>query len=43
VGGQARKTREPDIGYASSRIRPFSLASGPAAAREIETLYFRFA
>jgi hypothetical protein len=28
--GQAGKTREPEVAYASARIRPFSLASGPA-------------
>jgi hypothetical protein len=30
AGGQAERTREPEIAYASTRIRPFSLASGPA-------------
>jgi hypothetical protein len=30
AGGQAERTREPEIAYASARIRPFSLASGPA-------------
>jgi hypothetical protein len=30
AGGQAERTREPETAYASVRIRPFSLASGPA-------------
>jgi hypothetical protein len=30
AGVQAERTREPEIAYASARIRPFSLASGPA-------------
>jgi hypothetical protein len=30
AGGQVERTREPEIAYASTRIRPFSLASGPA-------------
>jgi hypothetical protein len=30
AGGQAGRTREPEIAYASARIRPFSLAAGPA-------------
>jgi hypothetical protein len=30
AGGQAERTREPEIAHASARIRPFSLASGPA-------------
>jgi hypothetical protein len=30
AGGQAEKTREPEITYASARIWPFSLTSGPA-------------
>jgi hypothetical protein len=30
AGGQAERTSEPEIAYASARIRPFSLASGPA-------------
>jgi hypothetical protein len=30
TSGQAGKTCEPEIAYASGRIRPFSLASGPA-------------
>jgi hypothetical protein len=30
AGGQAERTREPEIAYASARIRPFSLASGLA-------------
>jgi hypothetical protein len=30
AGDQAEKTREPEIAYASARIWPFSLASGPA-------------
>jgi hypothetical protein len=30
VGGQAERTREPERAYASARIRPFSLAFGPA-------------
>jgi hypothetical protein len=30
TGGQAERTREPEIAYAYARIRPFSLASGPA-------------
>jgi hypothetical protein len=30
AGGQAEKTREPEISYASARIWPFSLASVPA-------------
>jgi hypothetical protein len=30
VGGQAERMCEPEIAYASARIRPFSLASGPA-------------
>jgi hypothetical protein len=30
AGGQAEKTREPEIAYASVRIWPFSLTSGPA-------------
>jgi hypothetical protein len=30
AGGQAERTREPEIAYASARIRPFSLASGQA-------------
>jgi hypothetical protein len=30
AGGQAEKMRESEIAYASARIRPFSLASGPA-------------
>jgi hypothetical protein len=29
AGGQAERTREPEIAYASARIRLFSLASGP--------------
>jgi hypothetical protein len=30
AGGQAEKTREPEIAYASVRIWPFSITSGPA-------------
>jgi hypothetical protein len=30
AGGQAERTRKPEIAYASAGIRPFSLASGPA-------------
>jgi hypothetical protein len=30
AGGQAERTREPEIAYTFARIRPFSLASGPA-------------
>jgi hypothetical protein len=30
AGGQAEKTREPEIAYASARIWPFSLTSDPA-------------
>jgi hypothetical protein len=30
TSGQTERTREPEIAYASARIRPFSLASGPA-------------
>jgi hypothetical protein len=30
VGGHAGRTRESKIAYASARIQPFSLASGPA-------------
>jgi hypothetical protein len=30
TGGQAERTREPEIAYASVRIRPFYHASGPA-------------
>jgi hypothetical protein len=29
AGGQAERTHEPEIAYASARIRPFSLASDP--------------
>jgi hypothetical protein len=29
AGGQAERMREPEIAYASVRIRPFSLVSGP--------------
>jgi hypothetical protein len=31
AGSQAEKTCEPEIAYASARIWPFSLASGPAS------------
>jgi hypothetical protein len=31
VGSLAEGTREPDIAYASTRIRPFSLSSNPAS------------
>jgi hypothetical protein len=30
AGSLAERTREPEIAYASARIRPFSLASNPA-------------
>jgi hypothetical protein len=30
AGGQAERTREPEIAYTSARIQPFSLASSPA-------------
>jgi hypothetical protein len=30
AGGQTERMREPEIAYASARIRPFPLASGPA-------------
>jgi hypothetical protein len=30
AGSQEERTREPEIAYASARIRPFSLASDPA-------------
>jgi hypothetical protein len=30
AGGQAERTCEPEIAYASARIRPFSFASSPA-------------
>jgi CO/xanthine dehydrogenase FAD-binding subunit len=36
AGGQAERTRELEIAYASTRIRPFSLASGQRATRENE-------
>jgi hypothetical protein len=31
AGGLAEGAREPEIAYASARIRPFSLASNPAS------------
>jgi hypothetical protein len=37
AGGQAEKSREPEIAYASARIWPFFLASGPAGYSWIRT------
>jgi hypothetical protein len=34
AGGQAERTSEPEIAYASARIRPFSLASGPVGCSQ---------
>jgi hypothetical protein len=38
VDGHAERTRESEIAYASARIRPFSLASGPADRSRNRTL-----
>jgi hypothetical protein len=37
AGGQAERTREPEIAYASARIRPFSLASSPTGYSRYRT------
>jgi hypothetical protein len=37
TGGQAERTRKPEIAYASTRTRPFSLASGPAGYSRNQT------
>jgi hypothetical protein len=37
VGGQAERTREPEIAYAFVRIWPFSLASGLAGYSQNRT------
>jgi hypothetical protein len=44
VDGLAERMREPEIAYASTRIRPFSLASRPARLlAKIELPQLKFA
>jgi hypothetical protein len=38
VDGHAERTRKSEIAYASARIQPFSLASGPADRSQNRTL-----